>query len=73
MTDNEVRADYRGLLISTEQASQTDFDKGVLALSGGALGLSFAFTKDIVGTTHVVHIGFLLSAWIAWAASSTAV
>jgi hypothetical protein len=73
MTDDEVRAEYRGLLIRTEQASQSEFDKGVLALSGGALGLSFAFTKDIVGTTHMVHSVYLFIAWIAWAASSTSV
>lgn len=73
MTDAEAIAEYRGLLVRTEQESQSEFDKGVLALSGGALGLSFAFTKDIVGTTQVVHIGFLLIAWIAWATSSTAV
>jgi len=35
--------------------------------------LSFAFTKDIVGTTHLVHSIYLLLAWAAWTASSTSV
>jgi hypothetical protein len=71
--EDKVRAEYRALLTRTEQESQADFDKGVLALSGGALGLSFAFTKDIVGTTNIIHSGYLLGAWIAWASSSTVV
>jgi len=65
--------EYRGLLTKMEQESQADFDKTVLTLSGGALGLSFAFTKDVVGTENVIHTGFLLSAWIGWGLSSTAV
>jgi hypothetical protein len=76
MTENEVEAataEYRGLLTRTEQDSQAEFDKAVLALSGGALGLSFAFTKDIIGTATMVHAGYLLAAWIGWALSSTSV
>lgn len=75
LTDEEriATAEYRGLLTRTEQESQADFDKGVLALSGGALGLSFAFTKDIVGTTNINHVCYLTAAWIAWALSSTVV
>lgn len=68
-----IAVEYRSLLVKTEQASQSEFDKGVLALSGGALGLSFAFTKDIVGTAHLVHSVYLLLAWAAWTASSTSV
>jgi len=74
MSDNEkILAEYRGLLTKTEQEAQSDFDKTILTLSGGALGLSFAFTKDVVGTENVVHTGYLLSAWIGWGFSSTAV
>ncbi len=74
MTDEDkVLTDYRGLLTRTEQESQAQFDKTILALSGGGLGLSFTFIKDIVGTEDIVHGGFLLAAWIGWAISSTAV
>jgi hypothetical protein len=69
----EIIAEYRGLLTQTEQKSQAEFDKGVLALSGGALGLSFAFTKNIVGPGEMIHAGYLLAAWITWAASSASV
>ena len=71
--EQKVSAEYRGLLTRTEQESQADFDKAVLALSGGALGLSFAFTKDIVGTANIVHISYIVVAWSAWALSSTSV
>ncbi|MCX6966983.1 MAG: hypothetical protein NTZ46_04250 [Verrucomicrobia bacterium] len=73
MSDENPMAEYRGLLTKMEQESQADFDKTVLTLSGGALGLSFAFTKDVVGTENVIHTGFLLSAWIGWGLSSTVV
>jgi hypothetical protein len=74
MTDEDkVVADYRGLLTQTEQQSQAQYDKTVLALSGGGLGLSFAFIKDVIGAQHIVHGGCLLAAWIGWGLSSTAV
>ena len=44
-----------------------------MTLSGGALGLFFAFTKDIVGTENLNHPGFLLCAWIGGGVSSTAI
>jgi hypothetical protein len=70
-SEEKAAVEYRALLVQTQQKSQADFDKAVLTLSGGALGLSFAFTKDIVGGTNAHHSVFLLFAWIAWAASST--
>jgi MFS family permease len=74
MNDTEqVIAEYRGLLTKTEQESQAEFDKTVLALSGGALGLSFAFLTDIVGPERMVHSGYLLWSWIFWGSSSAAV
>jgi hypothetical protein len=66
-------SEYRALLNDTEQKAQEDFDKTVLALSGGALGLSFAFTKDVVGPGNMVHTVWLFGAWLGWGLSSTAV
>lgn len=73
MDDPRVIAEYRGLLTETEQKSQADFDKAVLTLSGGALGLSFAFTRNIVGAGEFIHARYLFIAWIAWGLSSTAI
>lgn len=71
--DKIILAEYRGLLTKTEQDSQSEYDKAVLALSGGALGLSFAFTKDVVGTKDLIYSSLLLAAWISWALSSTSI
>ena len=74
MSDQEaIIGEYRGLLTATEQKSQTDFDKAILTLSGGGLGISFTFLKEIVGASNAVHTTFLISAWIGWTLSATAI
>ena len=65
--------EYRKHLVAAEQKSQEDFDKTVLSLSGGALGISFVFLKDVIGPNPVNGPGWLLAAWIAWGASSLCV
>ena len=62
-------AAYRQVLVTAEQAMQSEYDKGVMTLSGGALGVSFAFLKDIVGTKGLSHGLVLLAAWILWGIS----
>jgi hypothetical protein len=61
--------EYRNTLTKVEQDSQVDYDKAILALSGGALGISFAFFKDISERLHTTHAGFLLWAWVSWGLS----
>ena len=74
MTDiNTVPAhllEYRKFLVSAEQKAQEDFDKTVLALSGGALGVSFTFLKEVIGTNSIASPGFLLGSWISWGLST---
>jgi hypothetical protein len=65
--------EYRRWLVAADQKTQEDFDKTVLTLSGGALGVSFAFFKDIVGPHSSVQTLCLLAAWISWALSTCAV
>jgi hypothetical protein len=60
---------HREFLQRLEVQSQSAFDKSVMALSGGALGLSFAFVADIVPLEGAAHIAWLLLAWGAWAIS----
>lgn len=64
---------YRQWLVAAEQKSQEDFDKTVLSLSGGALGISFVFLKDVIGTNPIYQPSLLFTAWIAWAFSTFAV
>lgn len=61
--------DYRKFLVAAEQKSQEDFDKAVLTLSGGALGISFTFLKDIVGVNSITEPAFLIWSWRLWAGS----
>jgi hypothetical protein len=63
--------EYRNLLIAADQKAQEDFDKTVLSLSGGALGISFAFVKDIIGSKPTIQPEFLLAAWVSWGLSVT--
>ncbi|HEY1050980.1 MAG TPA: hypothetical protein VGE39_14520 [Prosthecobacter sp.] len=60
---------YRQLLLASEQAMQSEYDKSVMTLSGGALGVSFAYLKDIVGTQGLSHGSILLLSWILWGMS----
>jgi hypothetical protein len=64
---------YRALLRQAEKEAQEHFDKTVLSLSGGALGVSFAFVKDIVGPATPSCSALLFVAWISWGLSATAV
>ena len=61
--------EYRNHLILAEQKSQEDYDKTVIALSGGGLGISFAFLENVVGTAAIISPTLLFSSWICWAFS----
>lgn len=61
--------DYRKTLIECEQKSQEQYDKAVIVLSGGALAVSIAFIKDVLGDAAPVHTEWLAVAWGAWGIS----
>jgi hypothetical protein len=69
---DEVDPEYRQWLVVAEQKAQEDYDKTVLTLSGGALGISFAFVKDIVGSGPIQNSSWLVGAWALWALSTSA-
>ena len=66
--DAELQA-YREHIVRAEQQAQSDFDKTVLTLSGGALGVSFAFLRDVVGSRPADATALLVVAWTAWSTS----
>lgn len=68
--DNE---EYRELLQKLEVESQQAYDKAVFALSGGALGLSFAFIKNVVPLAEAASKHLLVFAWFTWGLSITSV
>ncbi len=63
--------EYRKGLQTLEQQMQSEYDKAVMALSGGAIGVSMTFLKDVVlNPGGQVRGGwFLLAAWICWGLS----
>lgn len=63
-------AEHRKHLVDSERKSQEDFDKTVLSLSGGALGISFVFLKDVIGPNPIQEPNLLFAAWLAWGAST---
>jgi hypothetical protein len=66
---NEQLRKYRDHLVLAEKEAQQDFDKTVFALSGGAIGISFAFITDIVDPKLITSTNFLILAWIIWSLS----
>jgi hypothetical protein len=71
-SNNEL-VEYRNHLVQAQQKAQEDYDKAILALSGGALGLSMTFVKDLIGSNPVAHKGYLLTAWVCWGVSLTSI
>ncbi len=65
--------EYRDYIIRAEQKAQDDYDKTVIALSGGALGVSFAFIKDIIGSDSISIAILLFLSWLFWTSSITCV
>jgi hypothetical protein len=64
-------SEYRKSLLTLEQQMQSEYDKAIMALSGGALGVSMTFLKDVV-ITQGIHGGcYLLAAWLCWGFSVT--
>lgn len=65
--------DYRRLLQELEIKAQEEYDKTVILLSTGALGLSFTFLKDIVNLKDAHSMDLMMAAWICWAISAASV
>lgn len=60
---------YRESLIEAEQKSQDSYDKSIISLSGGALGLSIVFIKELVPNATPIMNWSLVVSWCFWAAS----
>lgn len=60
-------ASERNRLIDTYNAASESYDRGVMTLSGGSLGLSLAFVKDIA--PHPVRVWAIQTSWVLMVAS----
>jgi hypothetical protein len=61
--------DYKKELNTLEQKSQESYDKHVIYLSGGALGISFALTQNFFGNKGTLEPNLLFWSWILWGLS----
>lgn len=66
---NDSNNTYRDSLLSAEQKISESYDKTLITLSGGALGLTITFIKEIVGPSEIVCANYALIAWVSWAVS----
>jgi hypothetical protein len=67
MAKNAQHNQYRDLLNDLETAAQAEYDRLIVVLSGGALGVSFAFVHQFVGDAHpVIWPTGLVAAWTCW-------
>ncbi len=71
-------SEYRQWLVQTHHEATKDFDRSVLVLAGGALGLSITFIHDIapnpthkllVGTSWTLFAVALLATFLSYLAS----
>ena len=64
---------YRDSLLETLRFLNESYDKMLIMLSGGALGLSITFLKDVISLANVKHPELLLFSWLALIISLAAV
>jgi hypothetical protein len=64
---------YRQGLIDTQRKLNESYDKLLVTLSGGALALSIAFLKDVIGSNEIVNPSLLLISWACFVVSLAAI
>jgi hypothetical protein len=65
--------EYRRHLVLADQRAQADYDRTVVTLSGGALGVSFAFVDWVATDGTVLSPVLLFLSWLSWGVSVGAV
>ena len=68
---SEQEKDFRNRVLEWEQKIGDSYDKTLITLSGGALGLTITFIKYIIEENSIVCINLLLLSWGAWIVSLT--
>ncbi len=69
--DTENYLEERKLLIEARQQSYQQFDKAILTLSSGGLGVSIIFLRDILPFEQITDYSFLIASWVLFALSIT--
>jgi hypothetical protein len=63
----ELYDEHRNKVWKDIESGTENFDRNLLTFSGGALGLSLAFIKDVVPLGKAVWIAALFTSWFALA------
>jgi len=58
-------------LLADRSKVHEEYDKLVIMLSGGALGLSLVLVDKVIGQEAIREPGWLICAWVMWALSLT--
>jgi len=67
--ESEALEHYRESLILAEEKAQSEYDRLIVTLSGGALAVSFAFVHQFIGNRTPIWISTLIGAWTCWVVS----
>jgi len=62
----QVADAYQGELSRSKFEQETQRDKTLVLLAGGALTVSFAFISSLVEHSRLFPVRWLISAWTAW-------
>lgn len=73
MEENGDLENYRHLLEQRYSEVSGAYDKAIMTLSGGGLGVSIAFIKDISPNPAQCTTVYIVLGWIAFAASIAAI
>ena len=68
-----IRKEYRTSLLKIQDEMQSQYDKTVLALSGGSIGVSITLIKELLGVAAAKNSTLLLLSWLFWGVSISAV
>jgi len=72
--ERDSLAEYRQHLVEAGQKASSAYDKAVMTLAGGALAVSFAFVKDVVGGSPAPGTIWRLGAgWLSLGVSLVAI
>jgi len=69
--DTENYLKERKLLIDAQQQSYQQFDKAILTLSSGWLGVSIVFLRDVLLLEQITNYCFLIGSWILFTITIT--
>lgn len=69
MAADDDLSEYRQQLVLVEQKAQEGYDRTVVALSSGALAISFVFVVRFVAPRTASQPALLFASWVSWAAS----